>query len=202
MPMSADDRVPDRWDIKLLHDHIASVLELIREPWNEDPEWGHLLLSNDLEVIHEIATGKYWVTPSGESLEGKPRGWTPSVRRAIVRVGQLAAELMKPWRWRPGKNEYELRTMILGQAFIDMLESAQLVFSEVIEDVAREDEYEDRDAFIYHQSRMGISRKQIKATVNDMATAKGWRPLRSDQAISQVVRRVSSRTRPKPPSHK
>ncbi|MGA2702005.1 MAG: hypothetical protein ABSH35_13035 [Isosphaeraceae bacterium] len=200
--MSDDGRIPDRWDIQLLHDHIASVLELIREPWNEDPARVHLFLSNDLDVIYGIATGKYWVTADGDALEREPCGWPPSVRQALFRLGQVAAELMKPWRWRPGVNEYELRTLILGQAFIDVLESAQLVFSEAIKDIAREDEYEDRDAFIYDQSRMGKSRKQIKRMVNEMAGAKGWRPLRSDQAISQVVRRVSSRTRLKPPSYK
>ncbi len=201
--MSADDRVPDRWDIKLLHDHIASLLNYVSKPWDEDPVWRDMWIKDDLDVIQGIATGKYWDPPrDGGAPETQQRGWPPSVCQAIFRVGQLAAELRKPWRWHPGKNEYGTQTLIVGQAIIDMLESAQLVFSEAIEDVAREDEYGNRDAFICHQRRMGISRKEVKRMVNERAAAKGWRPLRSDQAISQVVGRCFSRTGAKPPSHK
>jgi len=202
--MSDDGRIPDRRDVQMLHDHIASLLRYVSKPWNEDLEWDDMWTRNDLVVLHGIATGKkYWEPPrDGGAPETQPRGWPPSVCQALFRVGQLAAELRKPWRWRPGKNEYPTQTLVVEQPVIDVLEWAQGVFSEAIEVASREDELRERDAFISYQHLMGRTRKEIRATVNDMAAAKGWRPLRSDQAISQVIRRCSSQTRPKPPSHK
>ncbi len=201
--MSDDGRIPDRRDVQLLHDHIANLLAQISLLRDNDPVWGDLWLKDDLDMIQGIATGKYWEPPrDGGAPETRPRGWPPSVCQTLFRVGQLAAELMKSWRWRPGKNEYQTQTLVVGQAVIDVLEWAKGVFSEAIEDASREDELRDRDAFICDQRSKGRSRKEIKATVNEMAAAKGWRPLRSDQAISQVVRRVTSPTRPKPQSQK
>jgi len=218
LAMSDDGRIPDRRDVQMLHDLIASLLRYLSKPrredlmWDDQRElrvsallgWDDLWLRNDLAVLQGIATEKkYWEPPrEGGAPETQSRGWPPSVCQAIFRVGQLAAELRKPWRWRPGNNEYPIETLVVGQSVIDVLEWAQGVFSEAIEDASREDELRERDAFICYQRLIGRTRKEIRATVNDMAAAKGWRPLRSDQAISQVVRRVSSRTRPKPPSHK
>jgi len=201
--MSADGRIPDRWDIEILHDHIANLLDKVREPWDEDPEWGHLWQSNDLDVIQRIATGEYWDPPGeGSAPKRKPVGWPRSVCQALSRVGKLAPELGKPWRWRPGKNQYGVRTLIVGQPVIDMLEWAQAVFSDALADADREDEYTDRDTFIYHQRLIGRTRKEIRASVKAVGTDRGWRPLKSDQAISQAISRYCARTGKTPPSHK
>jgi hypothetical protein len=190
--MTATERVPHLDDLKLIHNHIDSLLRTVRRP--EKEEWGQFWVREDLSVIQRIATGSFTEpTRDRDTVEGTPIGWNPRVCDAIVRVAKVAEELSKSWRWRSGNNRHGIPKLVLGEIVIEFFEWARSVFAEAIDDATREEEENDRDTFIYRQRLAGRSRKQIRTMVNELAAARGWRTLNWDQQISRAVRRIAER---------
>src|SRR4051794_35069295 len=110
--MEAGERVPDLWDMRLLHRHICNILDHVSEP---PDDFSQLWLKDDFEVVHLIACE---LSSEGEMggrpLEAKPRGWPPAVCDALRTLARLTEEFSRPWRWRPGKGFWGSPQLVIG----------------------------------------------------------------------------------------
>jgi hypothetical protein len=187
--MKSCERVPDLWDMQLLHDHISRILEFVSGP-DEDEGFSWLWAKDDFEIVHliahELSSDDEMVKPP---LERKPRGWPPTVCDALSTLANLTEEFSKPWRWRPTKGKWASQRLVLGKSVIDALMWTNQVLAEAVAEASLDEEENDRDTFVIRRRAEGIPRKKIRAMVNERAASNGWNRLKSDQAISQIVHR-------------
>jgi hypothetical protein len=90
----------------------------------------------------------------------------------------------------------------MGPSVVSVLAWAGAILGQATADATMDEEENDRDVFINRLKADGMPRKQIRTMINERARRKGWRPLESDQAISQADRRYKARTGTGSQSHK